>query len=92
MLNVAETHIDEDGLAGIGLGGFDLVTLLGRVDGRGQDIWHRAQFVRDMRHGAATVTPDRRTLVVHVDDMTDEPTAERVRLALGLPPNQLYAA
>ncbi len=91
MMNVAETHIDEDGLAGIGVGGFDLVTLQGRVDGRGQDIWHRARFVRDVVHDAAPAPLDRRTLVVHVDDVTDEPTAERVRVALGLPPDQLYA-
>ena len=35
---------------------------------------------------------DRDTLFVHVDDEADESTAERVRLALGLPAGELYAA
>ena len=86
-----ETHVDEDTLAGLDLGGFDQVTLLGRVSGIGRDIWHRAYPVQDVRHDAPPVTPGQRTLVVHVDDQGDEPTAERVRLALGLPPDQLYA-
>jgi hypothetical protein len=87
----AETHVDEDALAGLDLGGFDQVTLLGRVSGIGRDIWHRAHPLHDVLHEAAPVAPEQRTLVVHVDDQGDEPTAERVRLALGLPPDQLYA-
>jgi hypothetical protein len=87
-----ETHADEDQLARVDLGDFDLVSLLGRVSGNSHDIWHRARFLRDVVHDAAPVVPDRRTLCIHVDDETDEPTAERIRIALGLPPDQLYAA
>lgn len=88
-----ETRVDEDGLAGLNLGDFDRVTLLGRSSGGSQDIWHRVRIVRDVVHEAAAPPPlDRRTLFVHVDDETDEAAAERVRVALGLPPGQRYAA
>lgn len=87
-----ETRVDEDGLGGLSLGDFDRVTLLGRAGGGSHDIWHRVHVVRDVVHEAAPPPLDDRTLFVHVDDETDEATAERVRIALGLPPDQLYAA
>lgn len=85
-----ETHIDEDGLLRVRLEDFDRVTLLGRVGGGSQDIWHRAHAVRDVVHDSAPAPLDRVALFVHVDDEADEPTAERVRIALGLAPDQLY--
>jgi len=86
-----ETHLDEDLLAAVNVLDYDRVTLLGRVGGDDQDIWHRARYVRDVVYDSAPAPLDSSTLFVHVDDVSDEPTAERVRVALGLPPGQLYA-
>lgn len=87
-----ELHRDEDRLAGVDLLGFDRVTLVGRISGTTQDVWHRAQPVADVVTEPAPALLDRDTLFVHVDDEADESTAERVRLALGLPAGELYAA
>lgn len=87
-----ETHVDDDRLDGLALAPFDRVTLVGRISGNTLDAWHRAQPLRDVVHDAPAPLLDRHTLFVHVDDEADEPTAERVRLALGLPPGQLYGA
>lgn len=87
-----ETHRDEDLLAGVDLLEFDRIALMGRISGNTQDVWHRAEAVADVVNEPAPALLDRHTLFVHVDDEADEPTAERVRLALGLPADQLYAA
>jgi hypothetical protein len=87
-----ETHRDEDRLADLSSLDFDRVALIGRISGDTQDAWHRTQAVDDVVNDAPPALLDRHTLFVHVDDEADEPTAERVRLALGLPADQLYAA
>lgn len=84
-------HFDD--LAGVDPYQFDEICLKNpRRDCLGEDVWHKVKLLKARARGEIIEPELKQRLIVYIDDEQDMETVKRVRVALGLPEDQLFSA